>query len=50
MLPGEESKMEGVKQFQDYMEQQEDEAEGDFIIYDKLSDWRNWLHKKEVGS
>ena len=41
--------MEGVKQFQDFMENASDQQEeGDFVIYDKLSDWRNWLHKKEV--
>lgn len=43
--------MEGVKQFQDFIENESDQPEkegGDFVIYDKLSDWRNWLHKKEV--
>ena len=47
-LNGAESKLEGVKQFQDFMENESDKQEGDFVIYDKLSDWRNWLQKKEV--
>ena len=44
------SQMEGAKQFQDFIENDPNSSQekGDFVIYDKLSDWRNWLHKKEV--
>lgn len=44
------SQIEGAKQFQDFIENDPNgsQEKGDFVIYDKLSDWRNWLHKKEV--
>jgi hypothetical protein len=44
--------LEGVKQFQDYLGEQIKATQGqvqpDLNVYDKLSDWRNWMEKKEV--
>ena len=47
--PQQMSQMEGAKQFQEFIQNDPNHEKGDFVIYDKLSDWRNWLHKKEVS-
>ena len=44
----EEDHIEGATKFQHYIENSDHEQDDDFVLQDKLSDWRQWMMQNQA--